>query len=277
MTEPRVEQFGDATLYLSDNSEVMNEMTGVDCIITSPPYAQQRDYGDSARILDWDMMMKGCFRNFKGANKCQVLVNLGQIHRDGEVIHYWERWRDFMRSKGWRFFGQYVWDQGFGLPGDWNGRLAPSHEYVLHFNRQAIQPNKWVATNLIYGKSSIDGHGKGLRGKDGVVRPKSSPDLYGQPYKIADSVIRVVRQMARGGPEGEHPALFPLRFAEHLLASFTSPGQTVCDPYMGSGTVGEACAVLGRKFIGIEIEEKYFDIACRRIELAMNQQRIPLE
>ena len=48
-------------------------------------------------------------------------------------------------------------------------------------------------------------------------------------------------------------------------------GHTILDPFMGSGTTGVACVKLGRKFIGIEIEPKYFDIACRRIEAAYAQ------
>lgn len=48
-------------------------------------------------------------------------------------------------------------------------------------------------------------------------------------------------------------------------------GETILDPFMGSGTTGVACVKLGRKFIGIEIEERYFDIACRRIEEAYKQ------
>ena len=51
-------------------------------------------------------------------------------------------------------------------------------------------------------------------------------------------------------------------------------GETILDPFMGSGTTGVACANLGRKFIGIEIEEKYFDIACRRIADAYKQPRL---
>ena len=47
--------------------------------------------------------------------------------------------------------------------------------------------------------------------------------------------------------------------------------RTIVDPFMGSGTTGVACAKLGRKFIGIEISEKYFDIACRRISEALKQ------
>jgi DNA modification methylase len=49
---------------------------------------------------------------------------------------------------------------------------------------------------------------------------------------------------------------------------------TVLDPFMGSGTTGVACANLGRKFIGIEIERKYFDIACERIDNAYRQKRL---
>ena len=49
-------------------------------------------------------------------------------------------------------------------------------------------------------------------------------------------------------------------------------GHTVLDPFMGSGTTGVACATLRRKFIGIEIEPTYFDIACKRIEAAYRQR-----
>ena len=52
---------------------------------------------------------------------------------------------------------------------------------------------------------------------------------------------------------------------------------TILDPFMGSGTTGVACAKLGRKFIGIEIEPRYFDIACRRIEEAYKQADLFIE
>src|SRR3546814_12058489 len=50
----------------------------------------------------------------------------------------------WMRSQGWRRFAWYVWDQGPGMPGDWQGRLAPSFEFIFHFNRQTRKPNKTV-------------------------------------------------------------------------------------------------------------------------------------
>ena len=56
-----------------------------------------------------------------------------------------------------------------------------------------------------------------------------------------------------------------------LVALFSNHKDIILDPFMGSGTTGVACVKLGRKFIGIEIEPKYFDIACRRIEKAYQQ------
>ena len=85
-----------------------------------------------------------------------------------------------------------------------------------------------------------------------------------------------------GSPERErnldgtaaHPTQKPLALiAEFILPEF----QTVLDPFMGSGTTGVACVKLGRRFIGIEIEPKYFDIACKRIEAAYAQPDLFVE
>ena len=70
-----------------------------------------------------------------------------------------------------------------------------------------------------------------------------------------------------------HPTQKPVAVMEWTIANVGNP-QTVCDPFMGSGTTGVACANLQRSFIGIEREPKYFDIACRRIEDAQRQGRL---
>ena len=69
-----------------------------------------------------------------------------------------------------------------------------------------------------------------------------------------------------------HPTEKPVPLMAELLAK--CPLGTILDPFMGSGTTGVACANLGRKFIGIEIERKYFDIACERIAAAQAQGRL---
>ena len=70
----------------------------------------------------------------------------------------------------------------------------------------------------------------------------------------------------------DHPTPRSLKHVTWLVHWWCEYG--ALDPFMGSGTTGVACANLGRKFIGIEIERKYFDIACRRIEDAQRQQRL---
>jgi DNA modification methylase len=71
--------------------------------------------------------------------------------------------------------------------------------------------------------------------------------------------------------DNAHPVPKPLGWMNWLVSLASTDSETILDPFMGSGTTGVACAKLGRKFIGIEIEPKYFDIACRRIEAAYRQ------
>lgn len=71
----------------------------------------------------------------------------------------------------------------------------------------------------------------------------------------------------------EHPTQKPIAVMEWCLG-FIPNAQTILDPFMGSGTTGVACVNLGRKFIGIELEPKYFYIACKRIEEAYRQPRL---
>lgn len=75
------------------------------------------------------------------------------------------------------------------------------------------------------------------------------------------------------GDRAVHPTQKPVALIEWCINLAKLP-QTVLDPFMGSGTTGVACANLGRKFIGIEIERKYFDIACERIDAAYAQRRL---
>jgi site-specific DNA-methyltransferase (adenine-specific)/modification methylase len=76
----------------------------------------------------------------------------------------------------------------------------------------------------------------------------------------------------RGDDEREHPTQKPVGVMTWCIEQLPENCSTILDPFMGSGTTGVACARLGRRFIGIEIEPRYFDIACRRIEQAQRQR-----
>ena len=267
---------GDHRVMCGDSTkaeDVARLMAGAkaDLCFTSPPYGQQRDYTEEGKekCQDWDKLMRGVFVNLPMAEAGQVLVNLGMIHRDGEWLPYWDGWIAWMREHGWRRFGWYVWDQGSGLPGDWNGRLGPSHEFVFHFNKESIRPEKWVdcdPRNVLVGKRATEKRKAGgavtsMRGKDGEVKAVSSTERNAE--KIPDSVIRISRCATIDMAREHHPATFPIQLPAFAIQSW--PG-TAYEPFCGSGTTLIAAEQLGRKCYGMEISPAYCDVIVKRWE-----------
>lgn len=229
-------------------------------VFTSPPYAQQRDYGAAKeKVSDWDALMQGVFAAAPVSDDAQLLVNLGLVHRDGEWMPYWQSWVEWMREQGWRRFGWYVWDQGPGLPGDWNGRPAPSHEFVFHFNREVRKLHKTIESK--HAGATLGGGG--LRSADGKVHAKTGAGNAIQSHRIPDSVFRVMRH--KGAIQGgSHPAVFPVALVEEVFAAFTDPDELVFEPFCGSGTQVIAAEKMGRRCFGMELDPAYVDVACRR-------------
>jgi site-specific DNA-methyltransferase (adenine-specific) len=97
---------------------------------------------------------------------------------------------------------------------------------------------------------------------------------YGRDFRAGLGSLPTGRALTEAAEKNGHPCPKPLLAWTWLLNKVSQDGETILDPFMGSGTTGVACIKLGRKFIGIEIEPKYFDIACRRIEAAWAQPRL---
>jgi DNA modification methylase len=250
---PYYEQDG-ITIYHGDSREIAPQLAPVDLVVTSPPYAQQRDYGLKRGEFVWEHVVPRALANVNMAADGQVLVNLGLVHKDGEVVTYWDALTPVMRAYGFRLFGWYVWDQGFGFPGVFDGRLAPSHEWVFHFNRASSPDrlNKSMPTRAAgrsFNGSSLTKSGPRYDNRTAVV----------SATKIPDSVIRVTREMRR---DVGHPAPYPREFAEFMLRAWDG---AVLDPFMGGGTTLLAARGMGRQAIGIEIEERYCEIAAKRL------------
>ena len=237
-------------------------------MFTSPPYAQQRDYGAAkVKVGDWDALMQGVFTAAPVTAEAQLLVNLGLVHRDSEWQPYWEGWVEWMRKSGWRRFGCYVWDQGPGLPGDWNGRLAPSHEFIFHFNRAPRKPQETVPSK--HAGETLSGGG--LRGADGTVHAKTGIGNAIQSHRIPDSVFRIMRHKGGLGAAGSHPAVFPVALVEAVLTAFSDPGDLIYEPFCGSGTQIVAAERTGRRCYAMELDPVYCDVAVRRWEMATGQ------
>ncbi len=98
-----------------------------------------------------------------------------------------------------------------------------------------------------------------------------------------DGVARIFRHhwdgMMKASEQGQarvHPTQKPVALMKWVIGQFPVAPSVIADPFMGSGTTGVAAVQLQRQFIGIELNEKYFDVACRRIDDAQRQQRLEL-
>lgn len=244
------------TIFHGDCREILPLLPKVDLVFSSPPYGNQRDYELEGFV--WDDVVPVAFAAINGTP--QVLVNLGQFIEDGEVSLYWLRLIDAMKRTGWAFAGFYVWDKLWGLPGDWNGRLAPSHEYIFHFWKQRANPNKT--------KKCVE-PGKRIASVGMRTRNGKTTDANGRvrcKFKVPDSVLRIPKAQTREVKEaGGHPAVYPKALPAEIATIYSKDAETVLDPFLGSGTTLRACKDLGRRGIGIEIEEKYCEIAAERL------------
>jgi site-specific DNA-methyltransferase (adenine-specific)/modification methylase len=107
--------------------------------------------------------------------------------------------------------------------------------------------------------------------------------MIGSPFELAwtnqttgfDKIYRVLHggALIDGRPGRRvHPTQKPVGLMTAIIKDYTQRGETIFDPFMGSGTTGIACVRTGRKFIGIEIEPEYFEIAVKRIEAELNRE-----
>ena len=233
-------------------------------LFTSPPYGNQRNY-TTGGIGDWDVLMRGVFARLSDvmAPDGQVMVNLGLIHRDGEWQPYWQGWVEWMRTEGWRRFGWYTWDQGFGLPGDWHGRLAPSFEFVFHFNRTARQANKIIPCRWAGHFFHVNSEKSQLRAKDGTLGKWVHAGQGTQEMRIPDNVLRITRHKAHGIAT-EHPAVFPVKLPEFLMQAYADAGDVLFEPFGGSGTTLLAGQRTGRRVRAMELAPEYVDLAIAR-------------
>ena len=258
----RKEQIGDCTLYLGDCLEVLPTLGKVDAVVTSPPYDDLRQYGDTQPALDW----AACVYPLAA-----LLVDGGVlVWNVADSVHNGsETGTSFKQALAFMDAGLRLHDTMLYLKTNVNFpnavRYENGFEYMFVFSNGAPKtfnpikdrPNKYAGLAM---------HGTD-RHRDGSLKPISG---------LGKLVNRNGKRfnwwfLTNNQPDNGHPAPMPYAMASDHITSWTDEGQTILDPFMGSGTTGVACVNLGRKFIGIEIDEGYFDIACKRIEDAYKQ------
>lgn len=238
MTYLRKEVIGAATLYLGDAREIAPTLGRVSHLVADPPY---------------EAIMHASKSGMKGL-----------VRPDGS--HHWkpldfapiDEIRDEVVTWGGQVDGWYIAFCTSEGVGRWADAINSS---PMKYKRACV----WI-------------------------KPDSTPQMNGQgPAQGAEHFVcawagagfarwnaggkRGVYTHCVNSPErhGAHPTEKPRRLMAEIIADFTSPDDLILDPFMGSGTTGVAAVQLGRRFVGIELNPIYFDIACKRIDDAQRQ------
>ena len=253
-------------LLNGDCLELMKNIpdNSINLTVTSPPYDDLRTY--NGNIEQWS------FEKFK-----LIAEELYRITADGGVIVWVVGDSTIKGSESGTSFKQalYFKDCGFNLHDTmiWNkGSFAfPSKncyhqvfEYMFVFSK-----GKPKALNFIKDRKNlyVGDRGASGRNKDGVRNTGKSSvrDEYGKRFNIWNYPIGG-GHCTKDKIAYEHPAIFPEQLAEDHIVSWSNEGDLIFDPFLGSGTTGKMAILNNRNFIGIELDETYYNIAKERIE-----------
>lgn len=234
----RIEQLAEGvTLYLGDCREILPSLPNVEAVVTDPPYekeahrAMRRTHASIKTGIDADLDFDAITDGLRNF----VATEATRLCT-GWVMCFCQAeavaaWRDALEAAGAKYKRSMIWVKPDSSP-QFNGQMpAMGYESI---------PLAWC------GSGFPRWNGGGRRGV--FVHLTNACDRH-----------------------GIHPTEKPLSLMGELIELFTDLGNIVLDPFCGSGSTGVAAVKLGRKFVGIEVDPKYFDIACYRISDALKQ------
>ncbi|EMJ59892.1 site-specific DNA-methyltransferase [Leptospira sp. P2653] len=275
----------------------------IDCIVTSPPYFQKRNYlpeGHSLTDLEigreaapWEYFFRLglVFREAKKRlkNSATIFVNIGDSFQHGRALRIPSGFADMMEEEGYTFVQEIVWAKSISTdegnigsckPESVKRRFTQSHEYALLFVldlEKYYMDARSVAVPLggiHHGETALPAILKSMGANEhgeyeGMSLKNYSDHKAESPSEIKKRILqnkarskdftarrRSVWQIATPNSKGRHTAVGPKRLFEICVLAGCPEGGTVLDPFMGEGTVGEVSLKNGRKFIGIDLDER---------------------
>jgi len=248
-------------LMQGDCLEKMKEIPdgSVDLTVTSPPYDNLRTYnGNNAQWGEhvWKSVIEGLYRVTKEGGVVVWVVGDATIKGSESGTSFKQAL--YFKKIGFNLHDTMIWKkESFSNP--FPNRYHQVFEYMFIFSKGKIKTFNPISDrkNKHGGKTVAST----VREADGTLTRRTPKLLneFGKRFNVWD--ITVKKQSGKC-----HPAPFPKQLANDHIISWSNEGDTVLDPFMGSGTTGVACNNTGRKFIGIELDADYFNIAKTRIE-----------
>ncbi len=265
-----------------DCEEVLAQLPDncVDLIFTSPPYADQRKntYGGVRpdAYVDWFLpKARQFYRVLKSTGT--FVLNIKERVVNGERHTYVMELILAMRREGWLWTEEFIWHKKNSYPGKWPNRFRDNWERLIQFNKERkfhmyqeavmVPVGDWAKTRLanlsetdrIRDESSV-GSGFG----------KNISNWVGRDMVYPNNVIHLATECSNRN----HSAAFPLDLPAWFIKLFTIRGDTVLDPFVGSGTTALAAVELGRHYIGIDLNADY--VALSRERVAGAQMSLPI-
>lgn len=250
----------------------------VRCVVTSPPYWGLRDYGHEGQLGleqtrdDYVAAMVDVFREVRRvlADDGTLWLNLGDSYGSGkQLVGIPWRVAFALQADGWYLRQDIIWAKPNPMPESVTDRCTKAHEYVFLLTKQsryyydhkaAAEPAKYAGHTV---KASDPNSAKnGAKGKYGATAAGfTQHDTVIGETRNRRSVWTVTTKPFRGA----HFAVMPEALAEPCVLAGSASGDTVLDPFSGSGTVGVVALRHGRNYVGCELNPDYAALSERRI------------
>ncbi len=260
-------------LFLGDSENILKTIpdNSIDLIFTSPPYADQRKntYGGihPDEYANWFLpITKELFRVLKP--KGTFILNIKEKVVKGERSTYVLELILEMRKQGWLWTEEFIWHKKNSYPGKWPNRFRDAWERLIQFNKERkfnmyqeevmVPMGDWAKSRL---KNLSDTDKKRDNSKVGSGFGKNISNWVDREKAYPSNVLHLATECNNKN----HSAAFPENLPEWFIKLFTKEGDTVLDPFMGSGTTNIVAKRMGRNSIGIEIMPEYFKIVNNKI------------
>ena len=251
----------------------------IDLIVTSPPYADQRKntYGgvSADKYVEWfTPIAKELLRVTKSSGS--FVLNIKERAINGERHTYVIELILMMRKLGWLWTEEYIWHKKNSYPGKWPNRFRDSWERCIHFTKSKkfnmyqeevmVPMGDWNNSRL---KNMSDTDKKRDESKVGSGFGKKIENWVARDLAYPTNVLHMATECGNRS----HSAAFPESLPEWFIKLFTTEGDTVLDPFSGSGTTLKVAKAMKRNAVGIEILDEYCEITANRVGLKKSSQK----
>ncbi len=260
-------------IVYGDCEKILQEFpdNSIDLIFTSPPYADQRNgtYGGlkPENYVAWFLpKSKQFIRVLKPSGT--FILNIKERVVNGERHTYVIELILKMREQGWLWTEEFIWHKKNSYPGKWPNRFRDNWERLIQFNKQKkfnmyqeavmVPVGEWAKERLVKLSETDKTRDES---KVGSGFGKNVSNWVGRDKVYPNNVIHIATECSNKN----HSATFPEDLPAWFIRLFTKEGDIVMDPFIGSGTTAVAAIKLNRKYVGIDDNIEYVELAQRRI------------